>query len=87
MGSLEAAVMETVVYATKAPEFEEVETAARFAKSMKGKRLVQPFGTLGGGTTWGSSTSGGRRWGRYMTGRVRGTTRRARRRDWRGGAR
>jgi hypothetical protein len=48
--SLEEAVMETVGYATKAPEFEEVEMAARFAKAMKGKRLVQPFGSLHGST-------------------------------------
>ena len=49
-GSLEDAVMETVAYSVKAPEFEEVKTAARFAKSMKGKRLVQPFGSLHGNT-------------------------------------
>jgi hypothetical protein len=49
-GSLEAAVMETVAYAVKAPEFEEIETAADFAVAMKGKRLVQPFGSLHGNT-------------------------------------
>jgi hypothetical protein len=49
-GSLEAAVVETIAYSVKAPEFEEVEDAAEFAASMKGKRLVQPFGSLHGNT-------------------------------------
>jgi hypothetical protein len=48
--SLESAVAETVAYATKPPEFESVEAEAEFATEMKGRRLVQPFGSLYGNT-------------------------------------
>ena len=49
-GSLEEAVAETVAYSVKAPELEELETAVEFAVAMKGKRLVQSFGSLHGET-------------------------------------
>lgn len=46
--STEAAVAETVGYATKAPEFESAEAEVAFTVAMKNKSLVQPFGDLHG---------------------------------------
>lgn len=49
-GSMESAVMETVAYACKPPEFETFEAEAEFSEEVKGSRLVQPFGCLHGNT-------------------------------------
>ena len=46
----EDALAEVIGYATKAPEFESVETAARYAAELKGTKMVQPFGDLHGNT-------------------------------------
>lgn len=46
--SLKSAIMETVAYATKPAEFENVEDEAEYVAEMKGSRLVQPFGSLHG---------------------------------------
>jgi hypothetical protein len=48
--SLESAVVETVAYATKPPEFESLAAEVEFVAEMKGSRLVQPFGSLHGNT-------------------------------------
>lgn len=45
---IEAALAETVGYATKAPEFESVGSAVEFATETKGSALVHPFGSLHG---------------------------------------
>jgi hypothetical protein len=45
---IQEAVAETVGYATKAPEFESVESAVEFATETAGAPLVHPFGTVHG---------------------------------------
>lgn len=47
---VEEAVMETVAYACKPPEFESLDDEVEFVGEMKGKRFVQPFGSLHGNT-------------------------------------
>ncbi|MFB6218694.1 MAG: hypothetical protein ABEH77_05875 [Halobacteriaceae archaeon] len=46
----ESAVMETIGYAAKAPEFETVEAEVAYFQALKGSKLVQPFGDLHGNT-------------------------------------
>lgn len=45
---VEDALMETVGYATKAPEFESLEEMVEFTTGTKGKALIHPFGDLHG---------------------------------------
>ena len=47
---LESAAMEVVGYAAKAPEFESLENQVAYLKTLKGSKLVQPFGDLHGNT-------------------------------------
>lgn len=42
------AVLETVAYACKPPEFEDSEQEVRYFQALKGKRMAQPFGELFG---------------------------------------
>jgi hypothetical protein len=46
----ESALVETIGYAAKAPEFEEPEDEAKFLTALKGTKLIQPFGDLHGNT-------------------------------------
>jgi hypothetical protein len=52
---IEAALAETVGYAVKSPEFEDIEAEVEFVTEMKGKALVHPFGSLHGAS---ADTSG-----------------------------
>lgn len=47
-GSVEDALLETVAYACKAPEFESIEDAVGYMQSMKNRRFVQSFGKTHG---------------------------------------
>ena len=47
-GTVRGALVETVAYACKAPEFESVGDEVNYLKALKGKRMVQPFGELHG---------------------------------------
>jgi len=49
-GSEEGALMEVVGYAAKAPEYEEIEDQVAYLKTLKGSKLIQPFGDLHGNT-------------------------------------
>jgi hypothetical protein len=44
----ETALMETVGYAAKPPEYESLEGAVEYAQALKGAKLIQPFGSLHG---------------------------------------
>jgi hypothetical protein len=44
----ETALMETVGYAAKPPEYETLDGAVAYAKALKGAKLVQPFGSVYG---------------------------------------
>jgi hypothetical protein len=44
----EAALMETVGYAAKPPEYETLAGAVEYAQALKGAKLIQPFGALHG---------------------------------------
>lgn len=44
------ALMETVGYAAKPPEYETTEGAVAYMKGLKGSKLIQPFGALHGNT-------------------------------------
>lgn len=46
----ESAVMETIAYAAKAPEYQDVEDEVAYFRALKGSKLVQPFGSLHGNT-------------------------------------
>lgn len=46
----DSALMETVGYAAKPPEYETVKGAVSYAKALKGSKLIQPFGDLHGNT-------------------------------------
>jgi hypothetical protein len=46
----ESALMETIGYAAKAPEFENPQDGAKYLTSLKGTKLIQPFGNLHGNT-------------------------------------
>jgi len=46
----ETALMETVGYAAKPPEYETTEAAVEYLKALKGSKLIQPFGELHGNT-------------------------------------
>jgi hypothetical protein len=46
----DAALMETVGYAAKPPEYETVQGAVAYVKALKGSKLIQPFGDLHGNT-------------------------------------
>jgi len=47
-GGVEGALLETVGYACKAPEFESVEDAVEYMQAMKDRRFVQSFGATHG---------------------------------------
>lgn len=47
---LERATMEVVGYAAKAPEFQDAEAEAEYLTTLKGSKLIQPFGDLHGNT-------------------------------------
>ena len=47
---LEAALVETIGYAAKPPEFEDVGSAVEYVTETKGSRMIQPFGALHGNT-------------------------------------
>jgi hypothetical protein len=49
----ESALMETVGYAAKAPEYENVEDEVAYYGALKGSKLLQPFGDLHGNTPEG----------------------------------
>lgn len=49
-GDAESAVMETIGYAAKAPEYQEVEDEVAYYQALRGSKLVQPFGALHGNT-------------------------------------
>lgn len=49
-GSREGALMETIAYAAKAPEFESLDDQVAYLLTLKGSKLVQPFGALHGNT-------------------------------------
>jgi hypothetical protein len=46
----EDAVMETIGYAAKPPEYENVSDEVAYFEAMKGSKLIQPFGELHGNT-------------------------------------
>lgn len=46
----EDAVMETIGYAAKPPQYESVEDEVAYFRALKGSKLVQPFGQLHGNT-------------------------------------
>jgi hypothetical protein len=46
----ESALAEVIGYVTKPPEFESVEDEVEYLTTLKGARLVQPFGSLHGNT-------------------------------------
>jgi hypothetical protein len=46
----ESALMETVGYAAKPPEYETFDAAVEYATALKGSKLIQPFGELYGNT-------------------------------------
>jgi hypothetical protein len=46
----ETALMETVGYAAKPPEYRTTEAAVEYLKALKGSKLIQPFGELHGNT-------------------------------------
>lgn len=46
----ESALLEVIGYAAKAPEFESVEDEVAYLQTLKGTKLVQPFGRLHGNT-------------------------------------
>jgi len=48
--SIESALLETVGYAAKAPEFESIDDEVEYMSALKNRRLVQPFGDLHGNT-------------------------------------
>jgi len=48
--SRDTALMETVGYAAKPPEYETLDAAVSYAKALKGSKLIQPFGELHGNT-------------------------------------
>jgi hypothetical protein len=49
-GDAESALMEVIGYAAKAPEWESVEDQVEYLETLKGSKLVQPFGELHGNT-------------------------------------
>lgn len=46
----ETALMETIGYAAKPPQFESVDAQAEYLVALKGAKLIQPFGELHGNT-------------------------------------
>lgn len=46
----ESALVEAVGYAAKAPEFASTEDEVKYLKTLKGSKLIQPFGELHGNT-------------------------------------
>lgn len=46
----ESAIAEVIGYATKPPEFDDIETEVDYALELSGSRMVQPFGSLYGDT-------------------------------------
>ena len=46
----ETALMETVGYAAKPPEYETLDGAVAYMQALKGSKLIQPFGELHGNT-------------------------------------
>jgi hypothetical protein len=44
----DTALMETVGYAAKPPEYETLDAAVTYAKALEGAKLIQPFGSLHG---------------------------------------
>jgi hypothetical protein len=46
--SRETALMETVGYAAKPPEYETLDAAVEYAQALKGAKLIQPFGSVHG---------------------------------------
>jgi hypothetical protein len=49
----ESALLETIGYAAKAPEYESVEDEVAYYQALKGSKLIQPFGQLHGNTPEG----------------------------------
>jgi hypothetical protein len=49
-GTEEGALMEAVGYAAKAPEYESLDDQVTYLQTLKGSKLIQPFGDLHGNT-------------------------------------
>jgi hypothetical protein len=49
-GTEEGALMDVIGYAAKAPEFESLEDQVAYLQTLKGSKLIQPFGDLHGNT-------------------------------------